>query len=116
MALEHAVALLALGWLVGALLLLGRSIRLGRSLAESLATRHPDEYEDLGRPRPGWLQSLRRDRFAQFVARRAYERLQDPVLASEFEAYRKAEARLVIALIASLLVVFVLVMAVRRFE
>ena len=47
------------------------------------------------------------------MARRDYESLSDPVLAAEFDAYRKSEARLVISVIASLLVVFLLVLAVR---
>ena len=77
MELEKAVGLIALGWLIGALLLMGRSIRRGRELAETLARRHPKIYEALGRPRPGYLHSVRRDRFAQFVGRREYENLAD---------------------------------------
>jgi hypothetical protein len=82
-------------------------------LAERLAERHPEAYEALGRPRPGYLDSVRRDRFATFVARRGYETLSDPVLASEFDAYRKSEARLVISVLASMMAVFALVLAVR---
>lgn len=113
MASEYTVGLVALGWLIGAVLLMGRSIRRGRDLAESLAARHPDTYEALGRPRPGYFQSVRRDRFAQFVARREFENLSDPPLAAEFEDYRTDEARLLLSLLATLLLVGVLVLVVR---
>jgi len=108
------VALVALGWLVGAFVLMARSIQQGRELAAKLAARHPETYEALGRPRPGYLDSLRRDRFAQFVARRQFESLADPVLAAQFEDYRKSEARLVLSLIASLAVVALLVFVMRH--
>lgn len=113
MNLEKGAALIALVWLIGALVLMSRSIRRGRELAAELATRHPRTYEALGRPRPGYLYSIRRDHFAQFVARRAYEDLSDPALAAEFEAYRQDEARLVVSLLVSMGVVFLLIMAVR---
>ena len=111
--MEQVVALVAVAWLIGAVLVMGRSIQHGRSLADKLAERHPEAYETLGRPRPGYLYSERRDRFTQFIARRDYHTLDDPVLASEFEAYRKTEARLVISILVSMMVVFVLVLAVR---
>jgi hypothetical protein len=112
MELEKAVALTALGWLIGALVLMGRSIRRGRELADTLAKRHPEIYEALGRPRPGYLHSIRRDRFAQFVGRCEYEGLADPDLSARFEDYRRSEARLVLSVLASLAVVAVLVFAV----
>ena len=114
MELEKAVGLIALGWLIGALLLMGRSIRRGRELAETLARRHPKIYEALGRPRPGYLHSVRRDRFAQFVGRREYENLADADLSARFENYRRFEARLVLSVLASLAVVAVLILAVRH--
>jgi len=113
MNLEQGAALVALTWLIGALLLMARSIRRGRELAAGLESRDPDTYEALGRPRPGFLYSPRRDRFSQFVARREYESLSDPVLAAKFEAYRRHEARLVVCLLASMGVVFLMVMVVR---
>jgi hypothetical protein len=94
MELERAVGLIALGWLIGSVLLMARSIRIGRALAEALASRHPSVYEALGRPLPGYLESVRRTRFAQFVARREFEKLADGALSAEFEAYRRSEARL----------------------
>jgi len=112
--LEQGAALVAVAWLIGAVLVMGQSIRRGRSLSEKLAERHPETYEALGRPRPGYLYRVRRDKFAQFVARRGYEVLADPVLASEFDAYRKSEARLVVSILASMLVVFVFLLAVRH--
>lgn len=114
MELEKAVALIALGWLIGALFLMGRSIRRGRELAKTLAKRHPEIYETLGRPQPGYLHSVRRDRFAQFVGRREYEKLADRDLSARFEEYRKFEARLVLSVLVSLAVVAILVFAVQH--
>jgi len=98
---EKALALVALGWLIGSSLLMARSIRSGRDLAEALATRHPATYEALGRPSPGYLDSVRRTRFAQFVGRREFENLADVSLSARFDAYRKSEARLVLSILAS---------------
>lgn len=114
MGLEQAVALIALGWIVSALLLMARSIRRGRKLAETLAKRHPEIYEALGRPRPGYLHSVRRDRFARFVGRREFEDMGDPDLSAQFEDYRKFDARLVLSVLAGLVVVALLVFAVRH--
>ncbi len=111
---EKAVGLLALGWLVGAFALISVSIRRGRELAESLATRHPETYEALGRPRPGYFHSVRRTRFASFVARREFEKLPDPALVARFEAHRRSEARLLLSLLLSLGGVALLVVAVRH--
>jgi hypothetical protein len=114
MGLEKAVALIALAWLIGALLLMARSIRKGRELAERLAKRHPEIYKALGRPRPGYLHSVRRDRFARFVGRREFEDLADPDLSAQFEEYRKLDARLVLSVLAGLVVVALLVFTVRH--
>jgi hypothetical protein len=108
---EKALGLIALVWLVGSFLLMIRSIREGRDLAEALATRHPETYEALGRPRPGYLESVRRTRFAQFVGRREFEDLADESLSPQFEAYRKSEARLILSILASGLVVVLLALA-----
>lgn len=111
---ETAVGLLALGWLFGSLLLMARSIRRGRALAEALATRHPATYEALGRPRPGYLDSVRRTRFARFVGRREFENLADGQLRAELEDYRKSEARLVVFILASGALVALLAVAARH--
>lgn len=113
MGLKQAVAFIALGWLIGALLLMGRSIRRGRELAETLAKRHPEIYKALGRPRPGYLHSVRRDRFAQFVGRREFENLADPELSARFEDYRKYDRWLVLSVLASLVVVALFIFAIR---
>lgn len=57
---------------------------------------------------------MRRDRFAQFVARRAYRGLDDPELAADFEAYRDAEARLIVFILAFMVVVVLVLLAVRH--
>ncbi len=111
---ETVAGLVALGWLIGAFLLMARSVQRGRNLADTLATRHPETYEVLGRPRPGYLHSVRRSRFSQFVAHREFENLGDPALAAQFEAYRKAEARLVLSIIVSMVVVALIGLAVRN--
>ncbi len=109
---EKAVGLVALGWLVGSFLLMARSIRRGRDLAEALATRHPATYEALGRPRPGYLESVRRTRSAHFVGRREFENLADGSLSAQFKAYRKSEARLVLSIVGSGVIVALLAFAV----
>lgn len=113
MELEKVVGLIALAWLAGSLLLMASSIRRGRELADALAARHPETYEMLGRPRPGYFESARRTRFAHFVGRREFEKLADASLCAEFEAYRKFEARLIIFTLASGVVVAALAVAVR---
>jgi hypothetical protein len=110
---DKALGLIALGWLIAAMLLMMGTIRRGRELAKKLAARHPEVYEAIGRPIPGYLESVRRRRFAQFVARREFENLGDPALAAQFEAYRRYEARLILSVLASLLVVLFVVVAVR---
>jgi len=110
---EKLVAFVALGWLIGAVLLMARSVRRGRELAEVFAARHPERYAAFGRPRPGFLYSVRRNRFGQFLARREFEQLGDPELAARFEDYRKAETRLVLLVLASMVVVALLGLAVR---
>jgi hypothetical protein len=97
---DKALGLIALGWLVGSLLLMARSIRKGRDLADALAARHPETYESLGRPRPGYFESVRRTRFARFVGRRGFEGIADAALSARFEVYRKAEARLIVSILA----------------
>ena len=111
---EKAVGLVALGWLIGSLLLMARSIRSGRDLAETLAARHRATYEALGRPRPGYLESVRRTRFAQFVARREFEDLADAELSAQFEAYRKSEARLVLSIFVTGAGIALLILALRH--
>jgi len=97
---EKGLAYVALAWLIGAVLVMMRSVRRGRELAESLATRHPDLYEALGRPLPGYLESARRTRWARWLGRREFAELEDGALVAELEAHRKAEARRVISILA----------------
>lgn len=110
---EKTVAYIALAWLVGATLFLARSIRRGRDLASALAERHPDEYEALGRPQPGYFESARRTRFARFVMRREYEKLGDTELRARFEEYRAAELRLLVVVLTTMVLIALLMLAVR---
>lgn len=98
---EKALALVALIWLFGSVLLMARSIRIGRALTRQLARQDPETYEALGRPRPGFFYSARRSRFAQFLGRREYEDLTDRSLAEQFDAYRISETRLVLSVLVS---------------
>jgi len=111
---ERAVAYLAVGWLVVALGVLARSLRRGRELADALAARHPQTYEALGRPRPTWLDSVQRDRFARFVGRREFREIADPPLVAEFEAHRRTEVRELAFVLSTLGLVGALVLVVRH--
>ncbi len=110
---ETTVAFIALGWLITAALLMLRSVRRGRALADALAERNPDTYEALGRPQPDYFQSARGMRFARFIMQREYEKLDDAVLRTRFEEYRGAEMRLLVILLVTLIIVFLLMVAVR---
>lgn len=101
MTLEATLGIVAACWLAVSFILMARSIFEGRALADALAERHPDAYETLGRPRPGFFLSARRSRFSRYVAQREFEDLADGALVARFEAYRRAEARLVLSVLAS---------------
>jgi len=113
---EKALAIVALIWLIVSVLAMARSIRRGRELADMLASRHPETYEALGRPQPGYFESTRRTRFARFVGRRDFQTLGDESLVAQFEAYRKSEARVVLFAILSGSVLALLVVALRYFK
>ncbi len=108
------VGLIALGWLICSVLLMARFIRRGLNLVEELATRDPLTYQALGRPRPGYFESARRTRFAQFVGRREYEELTDEWLSAQFEAYRKQEVRFIVSILGSGAVIVLLGFVVRH--
>jgi hypothetical protein len=112
---EKVLAVAAMIWLIVSFLAMARSIRHGRELAEMLAARHPETYEALGRPRPGYFESARRTRFSRFVGRREFEQLGDEILAAHFETYRKNEARIVLSAILSGSVLALLVVTLRYF-
>ena len=111
---EQVLGLIVLGWLIVSVLLAALLIRKGRRLTATLARRHPGIYESLGRPQPGFLYGARRSKFAWFLVHREYENLDDPELSAGFENYRKAEARLLLVLLVSLVIVAVLVFIVSR--
>jgi len=113
---EKVLAIVALVWLIVSVTLMARSIRRGRELADALALHHPELYEELGRPRPGYFESVRRNRFARFVGRREFENVVDASLAAKFETYRKSEARSVMTIVGSGAVIALLVAAVRDFS
>lgn len=113
---EKVLALVALVWLIVSVSLMSRSVRRGRELSDALALHHPALYEELGRPQPGYFESVRRNRFARFVGRREFADAVDASLAARFESYRKSEARSVLIIVASGAVIALLVLAVRHFK
>ena len=113
MDVQRIVGLIALAWLIGGVALAGALIRRGRRLTGELETKHPAAYEELGRPRPGFLHSSRRRRFAQFLGRREYLKLDDSELTVQFEDYRRREVRLLLILLFSLIAVGALVLYAR---
>jgi len=86
---------MAMGWLV-------RSVQYGRRLAVELELRDPDRYRELGSPRPGYFDSIRRNRFLRFVMRAEFRSLTDAALAEQFEAYRRTEIRGLAVVLSSL--------------
>ena len=102
MDLESAVAAAAAGWLAMAMGWLVRSVQYGRRLAEQLAQRDPDRYEALGSPRPGYFDSLRRNRFFRFVMQAEFRSLTDAALVDQFEAYRRTEVRGLLVVLSTL--------------
>ena len=75
------------------------SVRRGRALCEELARRLPEQYAELGEPRPGFFDSPRRSRYFRFVLQRGYEELTDPYLVERFELQRRSEVRQLIFLL-----------------
>jgi hypothetical protein len=98
MTFEQAVVGTAIAFFSVASLLLVRSVRQGRALSELLAARHPDGYEKLGRPWPGYFQSARRNRYFRLVMQREYLRIDDPPLMLRFENHRRFQIRFLVFL------------------
>jgi hypothetical protein len=111
---EDAIAVAAAAWLASAAVLVVRSVHRGRVLADALATRHPEKFEELGRPRPGYFDSVRTGRFERFVMQRGYRELNDPPLVEQFERHRGREVRLLIVLLSGLAVVSLLILWLKR--
>ncbi len=112
---EKLLGMVVLLWLISSVLLMAGLIRRGRRLTTLLATRHPETYEMLGRPQPGFLHSERRESFSRFISRRAYENIGDPVLSDRFEEYKRAQARLLTAILVSLVLVVLLMSSMHYF-
>lgn len=113
MELDQILGLILLGWLVSALVLIAMLIRRGRELVEMFESRHPEIYEELGRPQPSLWHSPRRTRFARFIAGREFEKLEDDRLSRACEGYRKTEIRVLLGIVVSLAVVGSLVLTLR---
>jgi hypothetical protein len=94
--MELVVGAVALVFMLLLALLLVRSVRRGRRIAEFLESRHPEEYQRLGRPRPGYFQSVRRWRFDQFIMGREYLDLADTHLTERCEGLRRYNVRVLV--------------------
>ena len=98
--MDLVVGAVAFVFMGASALLLVRSIRWGRGVADLLESKYPEAYRQLGRPRPGYFQSVRRWRFDQFIIGREYLDLEDPDLIEQCERLRRYNLR-VLALVVS---------------
>lgn len=94
--MELVVGTVALAFMLLLALLLVRSVRRGRRIAQFLESRHPDEYRRLGQPRPGYFQSVRRWRFDQFIIGREFLEFQDADLVEQCERLRRYNVRVLV--------------------
>lgn len=83
--------------------LLARAVWRGRRLWARAAERHPELYEALGRPLPGFFDSPRRARHFEILNRREYEQIDDETLVDAFERLRGFEYRMFYVLMGGLL-------------
>jgi hypothetical protein len=67
------------------------SVRRGRGLCGEFAQRFPVEYQELGRPNPGFFLSERRTAYGRFMMQRAFEPFGEPGLVQAFAALRWSE-------------------------
>jgi hypothetical protein len=102
--MELVVGAVSVMFLGTSALLLVRSVRQGRQIAELLESRYPDEYRQLGRPRPGYFQSVRRWRFDQFIIGREYLDLKDPDLIEQCERLRRYNLRVLTLVVSGFVV------------
>ena len=97
MELQTQIAIAGLVFLLASFLQLVRFVRSGRSLMRDLELRHPQQYEALGAPTPGYFESIRRTRYNQFLMGREYQELPDPVLIERCESQRRSELRFLVS-------------------
>jgi hypothetical protein len=97
---EHAIAAAGLAFLVVGGLMLASTVWRGRRLCRLLSERLPEQYAELGSPRPGFFLSNRRTAYFQFVMQKQFEALGDPVLLESFRKQYKAEVRELVFLLA----------------
>ena len=102
--MELIVGAVTVAFMVTSALLLIRSVGRGRRIAELLESRHPDEYRQLGRPRPGYFQSARRWRFDQFIMGREYLDLKNPDLIAQCERLRGYNLRVLVFVVSGFVV------------
>lgn len=78
------------------------SVRRGRRIATWLAQRHPQLYETIGRPEPGYLHSIRRSRFDQFILQRQYLQLGDEEFTAQCDRLRRTNLIILYFILAGL--------------
>lgn len=89
--MEKPIALIALTILVTGFILLVISVNKGKRIVEYLKQRYPQQWEDMGNPAPGYLQSQERNRWMKFLWNRDYVQFNDKKLTEMGEAQRNLE-------------------------
>jgi hypothetical protein len=93
MGAQGAIAVGFLSFLVVNVIWLTLSVRGGRALCGEFARRFPVEYQELGRPNPGFFLNPRRKAYGRFMMQREFEPFGDPGLVRAFAELRRSEMR-----------------------
>lgn len=89
--IEKITALIALALLVTGFILLIISVNKGKRIVEYLKRKYPKQWEDFGSPKPGYFQSLERNRWNKFIWSREYVQFDDQKLTEMGDAQRNFE-------------------------
>lgn len=89
--IEKVIALIGLALLVTGFILLIISVNKGKRIVEYLKRKYPKQWKDLGSPTPGYLQSLKRNRWIKFIWNREYVQFDDQKLTEMGDAQRSFE-------------------------
>lgn len=75
----------------GGVFLLAVSVRKGKRIVEHIKRRHPQQWDAMGKPAPGYFQSMERNRWMKFIRNREYLQFNDPTLTEMGDAQYKLE-------------------------
>ncbi len=89
--MDKSIALFGLVILVAGFILLVISVNKGKRIVEYVKRKYPKQWEDLGSPTPGYLQSLERNRWMKFIQDRDYEQFDDQKLTEMGDSQRNLE-------------------------